>query len=240
MDDSLEIELGELEAEPHPAARVFGGKPVAGRAVVLPSAYNPPTIGHVALLESAAAAAGVECQLALLTTRNVDKGMYGASLADRVRMLLALGEGAPNLAVAASNQARIVDQATVLRRSFPALEFDVIVGFDTLVRLFEPRYYTDMNAELEPFFLRHRVIAANRGGVSSEEVRDWVEHAAPAFVPRIVVIEVSAEAAAASSTGARTGIAGGVPVLPVPESVRAVIERRGLYGHVNRENRGFP
>ena len=65
-----------------------------GRVAVLPSAFNPPTIAHLHLLEQALRVEGVTLAAAMLSTRNVAKGVVGAGLADRVGMLLAaIGRG---------------------------------------------------------------------------------------------------------------------------------------------------
>jgi nicotinic acid mononucleotide adenylyltransferase len=230
MDARIAQALESLDAESAPAALLFDmAAGLSGHAVVLPSAFNPPTVGHTALLREASRLAAATSQLALLTTRNVDKGIHGASLAERVQMLLVLRTGMPELIAAACNQARIVDQARALARSFPGATFDFVVGFDTLERLFEPRYYTDMAAELAPFFAQHRLMAANRGDVSTAAVREWVGMHAGEFASRIQVMEVDPAAAAASSTRARQGLQSGGEDLPVAEPVRRYIQAHGLY-----------
>ena len=228
MTEGVERELLRLEREAGLATAVLAAGEVTGHAVVLTSAFNPPTVGHTALLSAAALAVGANSQLALLTTRNVDKGLYGASLADRVGMLLALRDELPGLGVAASNQAKIVDQAAALRQRVPRGAFDMVVGFDTLGRVFERRYYRDMEGELAPFFRVHRVIAANRGEVSRAEVESWVRANGGRFGERIVVADMPAEAAQASSTEARAGV-GREGQVPVPASVREYIARERLY-----------
>ncbi len=232
MDAQIARALESLDAAPAPAAVLFDAPDgLTGHAVVLPSAFNPPTIGHAALLRGASRLAGATTQLALLTTRNVDKGLHGASLADRVGMLLSLRSDTPELSAAACNQARIVDQASALKRSFPGATFDFVVGFDTLERLFAPRYYSGMDAELAPFFQQHQVLAANRGDVSAAAVREWVGKHAGEFASRIQVMEVDPAAAAASSTEVRQALQRGGEHLPVAEPVRRYIEAHSLYKH---------
>ena len=155
MDD-LVSRLQQLDANPEPAAVRFDAARAVCRAVL--RLFNPPTLAHKHLLESARAirelanppspategsrerGPGSEGLIALLTTKNVDKGLHGASLADRIGMLLALESELPGLAVVASNQARIIDQAEALTRSFAGLEsLAFVVGFDTLERLFARR-----------------------------------------------------------------------------------------------------
>ncbi len=139
MTEELAVRLERLDAAARPAAERFdAGGPLGRTAAVLPSAFNPPTHAHQHLLERALETFGISSAIALLTTRNVDKGLHGAPLADRVGMLLALGEAFPGLAVMAANQARIIDQAVALALLLPGVELDFVVGFDTLERLFAP------------------------------------------------------------------------------------------------------
>ncbi len=223
-------QLEELDREPGPRARRFDSETaLRGRTAVLPSAFNPPTLAHEHLLRTALSAFGLEHALALLTTRNVDKGVHGASLADRVGMLLAMREEWPALSVAASNQARIIDQALALTGAFPSATFDFVVGFDTLERLFARRYYADMEAELAPFFERHRVLAANRGAIEAHEVAAWIHANAGAFSNRILLLEIGKEPASLSSTRAREAASMDTGDLAAPAAVARYVREHGLY-----------
>lgn len=225
---AIERRLRALDQKTVPSVERFDqGAPFLGRIAFLPSAFNPPTIGHQRLLEEALRVDGVQRIAAMLTTRNVAKGVYGASLSDRVGMLLALHHARPEMAVVASNMARIMDQAEALARL--AGEVDAIVGFDTLERLFDPKYYDDMERELGRFFERHRVIAANRGHETAERVAEWVRRNAGPFERRILVREIAPEAAAVSSTEAREKAPDNPDEMPVAGPVRSYIEARRLY-----------
>jgi nicotinic acid mononucleotide adenylyltransferase len=210
-------------------ARFDAVEALTGRIAVLPSAFNPPTIAHLHLLEQALDVEGVTAAAAMLSTRNVAKGVVGAGLADRVGMLLAAREDANWLVVLAVNAARLVDQAAALTEAYPGAEFDFVVGFDTLVRLFDRVYYNEMELELEPFFARHRVIATNRADAGIERVREFVKAEAGPFQSRIVAIEIDEGPASMSSTAAREAVANGLPPGEAPSSVLAYIKRRGLY-----------
>jgi nicotinic acid mononucleotide adenylyltransferase len=229
-DPALGNLLSELDATPTPAvARFDSGGPFRGRLAFLPSAYNPPTLAHVDLLESALEVDGVKHVAAMLTTRNVAKHVFGASLHDRVAMLLELHHERPELAVLAANAARIIDQANALSTALGDVGVDAIVGFDTLERLFDPRYYADMERELAPFFERHRVIAANRGSHGVTDVEAWVHANAGVFAGRILVREIQAYAASLSSTMVRDSLAAGLDELAVSPAVRRYIEQHRLY-----------
>jgi len=222
--------LAALDAAPAPAVVRFDpGHHLRGRLAFLPSAFNPPTLAHLHLLDSALRTDGVTRVAAMLTTRNVAKGVFGAGLPDRVAMLLELHHERPELAVLAANAARIIDQAAALSTAFDGIAVDVVVGFDTLERLFDPRYYTHMERELTGFFGQHRVIAANRGERAIHDVHGWVAEHASEFAGRILVREIDPYPASLSSTMVRETAAGGDDSLPVPPSVRRYIQAHGLY-----------
>jgi nicotinamide-nucleotide adenylyltransferase len=221
--------LSRLEASDAPAvARFDDGAALCGRVAVLPSAFNPPTVAHLHLLDIARSVERVDVAAALLSTRNVGKGIFGAGLADRVGMLLAARADSPQMAVLAVNAARLVDQAEVLRSAFPEAAFDFVVGYDTLIRLFDPVYYEDMPAQLEGFFLHHRVIATNRGKDAIGVVREFVQTSTAPFAERIVVREIDERPASLSSTAAREEAASGNAAI-VPPGVARYIKERGLY-----------
>lgn len=212
------------------AARFDCDEPVEGRWAVLPSAFNPPTRAHLRLLALALEVEGVEGGAALLTTRNVAKGIEGASPADRIGMLLAARASRPGLAVLAANQARIVDQATALRATWPGASFDFVLGYDTLIRLFDEQYYTGaMELELDTFFEQHRVIAANRGEVSAAGVDAYVAQQASRYGSRIVTVALDEAHGRMASSEARARIGAGEGSVDVPEEVAAYIREHGLY-----------
>jgi len=224
--------LDQLDASEAPAAlRLDEPHPLAGRIAILPSAFNPPTSAHVALLDVATSAVDAVAPAALLSTKNVDKGLHGASLAQRIEMLLALKSSRPALAVLATNAARIADQARALRGAHPSAEFDFVVGFDTLVRLFAPRYYDgDMAAQLETFFAHHGVVAANRGEAGVDVLHSYIETEVPSeFRARIIVRRLDDHPASLSSTLARDEAARSGRPLAVPPEVADYIERHRLY-----------
>jgi len=223
--------LEELACSREPAALRFDDGPaLPQRVAVLPSAYNPPTLAHLRLLAVASALPGVGGVAALLTTQNVDKDLTGAGLAHRVGMLLAAREDRPGLAVLTTNAARFVDQAAGLRNAFPGVRFDFVAGYDTLVRIFEPRYYRDMHAELTGLFASHSLVVTNRGDASLEAVHAFLEraHVRP-YAGSIVTAELDDEAAALSSTQARSHAALGRHPESVPPAVAAYIREHRLY-----------
>ncbi len=231
MERTFEERLEALARLESPAvARFDSAGALRGGWAVLPSAFNPPTRAHLRLLDLAEAVADVEGGAALLTTRNVAKGIEGASLADRVGMLLAARESRPGLAVLAANQARIVDQAAALRVTWPDAAFDFVLGYDTLVRLFDERYYEGaMEVELDSFFERHRVIASNRGDVTPADVSGYVAERAARYAGRIVTVALDEEHGRIASSDARELIGAGQGSDDLPPEVAAYIRAHGLY-----------
>ena len=206
MSEAIREVLDGLDDGPPLGVRRFDrGAALSARIVVLPSAFNPPTKAHLALLDLARQVTGAARTAALLTTRNVDKGLHGAPLEHRVGMLLAAGEWR-GLAVLTTNAARFVDQGRALTAAFPGVEVDFVAGYDTLVRIFDTRYYTNMASELASFFAAHRLVATNRGAdelAAARAVLDRLE--ARAFADRVLLAELDPDSAAMSSTDARSG-----------------------------------
>ncbi|MGE5596271.1 MAG: hypothetical protein ACM3S1_09575 [Hyphomicrobiales bacterium] len=229
--DDIAARLSALDDRPEPAViRFDDSSGFRGRVAVLPSAFNPPTIAHLGLLELAATVPGIGACAAMLSTRNVDKGLHGASLADRVGMLLEVRRDEPGLAVLATNAARIADQARALRESFSGADFDMVLGYDTLVRLFDARYYDDMHAALGDLFAHHRVITTNRGEAGLPHVEAFLARPEVApFREGIVVRELDPHRAALSSTAVRVAAGNGEEHAAVPPPVAAYIRERGLY-----------
>lgn len=220
--------LAALDGHPSPAAKRFDdGAELTGHVDVLPSAFNPPTLAHFRLLRLAAGEAGQTA--ALLTTRNVAKEVHGASLEHRVGMLLAARSEIAGVSVLATNAARFVDQAVALREAFAAAQFDFVAGYDTLVRIFDTRYYADMEAELARFFAHHRLVVTNRGPDDVRSVREFVRQPSVArYTARIIIRELDEESAAMSSTAARAqGHDGPRPLLH--RAVAEYIREHGLY-----------
>ncbi|MBI5946715.1 MAG: hypothetical protein HY875_01080 [Chloroflexi bacterium] len=224
--DEIARQLARLDAATGPAAERFDTGPAfAGRVAVLPSAFNPPTVAHFALLDAACADGGTRA--AMLSTKNVAKTVHGASLSERVEMLLAAGE---DVAVLAVNAARLADQGVALRAAFPGVAFDFVVGYDTLVRLFDRQYYGSMEEELAEFFAHHRVIAANRGDDTIEALLALLcEDPARQFADRVVAVEVHEGHATVSSSAAREAAGRGEHHETVPAGVAAYIRAHGLY-----------
>ena len=218
-----------LERTTAPAVERFdSAAALSGPVAILPSAFNPPTRAHLHLMAASAERLSA-LPAALLTTRNVAKGLTGASHVQRIEMLLVAKTALPGFAVLAANQARIVDQAAVLRETFPAATFAFVLGHDTLVRLFDPSYYEDMPAELALFFEHHRIVVTNRETHPVTEVDAFLATEATLFSERITLLEIDDHHASLSSTAARLQAASGSHAPSLTPEVAEYVRQQGLY-----------
>jgi nicotinic acid mononucleotide adenylyltransferase len=234
---TLDRAMAALSPEGPPAARLFRRAPAApgrspGVLVVLDASFNPLTAAHEAMLTAATAAQPADEVLLLLSSANVDKGLFGASLGQRLAMLLAYVHESDTLSVGGCSHARFVDKAVALKPLYPeGIRFEFVIGYDTLLRLFDPSYYEDTEAELRDLFSRAAFLVANRGADGEDAIRDFLARpdCAP-FAGRLRAIRLSDEHAAMSSTQVRRARAEGRPYEHmVPERVAQLIEQMDLY-----------
>ena len=145
------------------------------RLGIFSGSFNPLTVAHVKMIEESQAQFGLEEILLCLAKSNVDKGVFGFSLADRLFMLNRFAARRGNFSVAACSHGRYVDKIQAMNTAYPPrTEYFFIAGYDTLVRLFDSKYYADMHAELEPFFNRCRFITANRKEHNIDAIRRFL------------------------------------------------------------------
>ncbi|KAG0305635.1 hypothetical protein BGZ97_001050 [Linnemannia gamsii] len=157
------------------------------RIAVLDSSFNPPTKAHYQLLK-AAARVGCDAVLLLLATNNVDKGQTGAGAVERLEMMEAVAidsirnekedPALRHMAVGLTIHARFMDKAQPILDSYPAntVQLSWIMGHDTMTRLFDPKYYNDVHADMAPFFEQCDVICSSRPGYGTrDEMLKFVE-----------------------------------------------------------------
>ena len=202
-----------------------------GRVAVLPASFNPPTLAHLELLDLSKAVTGTHSAAAMLTTQNVSKIIHEESLRHRLAMLMAV-RLTSDLHVLGCNKARIVDQALVLSATFPNCLFDFIVGFDTLIRFFDERFYDNsqsMTRELSVFFTGCRLITANRNDDDVNKVYKWIDDNSGSWKESIIVLELNETIRYVSSTIAREAIKEGRASTFLSPLVQDYITRNNLY-----------
>ncbi|KAJ9607511.1 hypothetical protein H2200_007589 [Cladophialophora chaetospira] len=167
------------------------GNPIHTRTLyVLDSSFNPPSKAHASLVRTA-----LKSQLStpetkdqtprvlfLLATVNADKKPKPADFEDRVVMMSLAAEDLRNsitelqpiIDVGITKLPYFVDKASSIKSSNvyqqPDREDGVVeqihlTGFDTLLRIFTPKYYPDHDpplSALEPFLKHHQVRATIR------------------------------------------------------------------------------
>ena len=171
------LDAVDLGAPPRIELTYGGGADADGPSslAVLDSSFNPPTRAHLHLLSVAAQQLGLERSLLLLAKQNADKPVVGASLVQRLEMMQLIAAAQPPQAVLCGVTAHplFVDKALALRSlCAPEARVAVLVGFDTWVRIVDPKYYPDDGLEpaLRSIFDAVEVVVASRDPSSASAV----------------------------------------------------------------------
>src|SRR4030042_4509916 len=132
---------------------------------VFPASFNPPTSAHEALVREAANAVPFDEILLVLDQRAMDKELCGALLEDRLLMLLVLFGDDPRISLGISNRGLFLEKVEAVQKVYPQYtKIYFIVGYDTIVRIIDPKYYGDRDKALHSLFSQARFLVANRGG----------------------------------------------------------------------------
>ncbi|HEU5383235.1 MAG TPA: hypothetical protein VFV38_48160 [Ktedonobacteraceae bacterium] len=142
-----------------------------GNIIVFPGSFNPPTLAHLALLRQAHTFArrqgGQHWQLyAALSKYSVDKeAVERMTLLDRVALLeRVLRSQGQRVGILLLNRGLYVEQAQGIRAAFPQVcSLYFLVGFDKIVQILDPRYYTERDAALHELFSLAHLLVAPRG-----------------------------------------------------------------------------
>ena len=200
------------------------------RCLVLDAAFNPPTNAHVALALNGARSSRADRILYQLSLSNVDKSVSGADLGQRLYMLDALAKADESL-VSICSHARFVDKARALQSLSPQTVHIFAIGYDTLIRLFDPKYYTDIAASLDELFALAEFAVANRSEHDTQSVVDYL--AGPSckdYADKIHQITLPPEFADVSSSGVRDRIHRSSDVSGwIPNDIASIIKAMGLY-----------
>jgi nicotinamide-nucleotide adenylyltransferase len=197
-----------------------------GTLLCLSASFNPLTVAHLRLIEEAGRLTPPDEVLLVLARANVDKPIEGFPLARRLAILSRFAETRPAYSIAAASHGRFVDKARAIRPHYPiGTRLVFIVGFDTLVRLFDPKYYDDRDAALASLFATCEFLTANRAPESLEAMAAFLGR--PDVVPfshAIRSIRLPGDIAAVSATTVRARLASGLPVEElVPPEIQPLI-----------------
>ncbi|KAJ1307300.1 hypothetical protein OPQ81_001410 [Rhizoctonia solani] len=189
--------------------------PSGSQISVLDSSFNPPTKAHVAL---ASQPTGPDVRLLLFSVSNADKAPKGgdATSEQRLEMMVALAKGlGGDVGVGAVNEPTFVGKSTILRECLGTAtepgELTFLMGWDTIIRFFAPRYYPSPQAMLGKLqFLK------------SEYVREFYD------AGRIRIIDLDKEMRDISSSNVRNGTIE-TAERDCPKEVVEIIKREKLY-----------
>lgn len=176
----LQRHLDAVDLAAPPRVEVHYGASSTGKLAslaVLDSSFNPPTRAHLHLLSLAAEQLGLSHSLLLLAKQNADKPVLGASLVQRLEMMELIAAAAdPPASTLCGVTAHplFVDKAAALRSLCePDARIAVLVGFDTWVRIVDPKYYAEggLEAALTQIFDAVEVVVASRDPSSASNLR---------------------------------------------------------------------
>ncbi len=206
------------------------------RLGVFPASFNPPTRAHRILMERAHRVEPLDEILLILDRIPLDKEIFGASLEERLSMILLCFETDPTLSVALTNKGRFVEKLGLLLRAYPAnTTIRFIVGYDTLIRVLDAKYYENREASLRRLFGDSRFLVATRGSTGVGEIRKLMTRKENRpFSEGVVPFEIPFSIGQLSSTLVRDRISQGRAVddLVAPE-IAAFLKDRGLYRDPN-------
>ena len=134
-----------------------------GRLGIFPASFNPPTLAHLALIKEAMKQGKLDEILILLDIQAMDKEAVGAALEDRLIMLKKAFGRDPKVSIGLSNRGRFLEKIKPLREYYPApISFFFIVGFDTILRVMDKKYYRNRKRSLDGLFKESRFLVASR------------------------------------------------------------------------------
>ncbi|GAA5857304.1 hypothetical protein JCM8547_002209 [Rhodosporidiobolus lusitaniae] len=165
------------------------------RISCLDSSFNPPTAAHLALASRGSA----DACLLVYSAQNCDKGTaHAGEVARRLAFVrevaLYMQERAEkegreaNVAVALLNAPAFVDKSRALKEELGRMmgelgeegvetRLSFSVGWDTLIRIFDPKWYSSLQDSMRAFLEEDgsSLVCARRGDISREQERGFLE-----------------------------------------------------------------
>ncbi len=229
--------IEEIREDPHSRILLVSKSGKAGKkpekAVgIFPSSFNPITHGHMAILRGAAKIKAFQEILLVLDTQAMDKEILGATLVDRLLMLLVLFEHHPQFSVGVSNRGLFLAKAEVVKEMYPKdMDIIFIVGYDTLARVLDPKYYEDREGALDRLFAACTFMVANRGDYGRKAIkRLMASRDNRRFRGKVQFFEIPHHLATISSNRVRQRVRERKPFAQlIPAQVKECIEKVQLY-----------
>ena len=214
-----------------------------GNIIVFPGSFNPPTNAHLAMLQQArhfGSEHHAHAVYAAFSKRTTDKETVERPLlVDRVALLEeVLRNHLPDVGILLFNRGLYVEQAEGVRAAFPAVKrLYFLLGFDKIVQIFDPRYYSDRDTELRELFRLADVLVAPRAGAGAHELHELLEKPENRpFAEHVHALALPQTFADMSSTRIRQAFE--AHWQDVPQEVREFIRETHAYEPVTSEADG--
>ena len=203
-----------------------------GRLGIFPASFNPPTMAHLALIKEAKKQGNLDEILVLLDIQAMDKEPVGAALEDRLAMLKKAFGRDPKVSIGLSNRGLFFEKIKPLRKYYPApISFFFIVGFDTILRVMDKKYYPDRRKFLVELFDRSHFLVANRENDKKKEFEEFFNRKGNReYGTKVSFFNLSRKVSFISSSLVRKRIAEGKPVMGlIPAALLRWIQEKGHY-----------
>ncbi|KAJ1935155.1 hypothetical protein EC988_008572 [Linderina pennispora] len=153
-----------------------------------------------------------------------------------------------NIAIGMANCARFVDKCQAVRelvarqwQQATGVEVEVLsyftMGWDTLIRFFDPKYYSDFPADIDRFFaLGGHIAFSRRVGFPDSDVEEFfAQPSMEKYAPHIVELKLPKRVEHVSSTDARLAIRDSTEgVQDLPPRILEFINYERMYRGVDR------
>ncbi len=204
------------------------------RLGVFPGSFDPLTEAHIEVIAEARKYKLAETLL-VVDIKNVDKSAFGASLEERLLMLLLFFEGDEEISIALSSHGLFLDKVRALQGKYPpATRIVYLVGYDTIVRILDKKYYQDREAALTELFADSEFLVAGRSGEEEQAVAAlFKKEENRRFGHKIKAVKITPFASTISATGVRHKVKKGEPITGlVPEAIAHLVEQLQLYKEI--------
>ena len=209
-----------------------GIRDTGGVLTVLPASFNPPTSAHDALVREAGKVVGFDEILLVLDQRAMDKELIDAPLEERLLMLLVLFGDDPRISLGIATQGLFLDKVEAIYQIYPRdTQLYFIVGYDTIMRVLDPRYYEARDKALHLLFSHARFLVANRGARNEQDLTELFERKENRpFATQVMPFSLPPALAHISSSEVRSRLAEGRSITGlVPPTLEEFLLKRGFY-----------
>ena len=203
-----------------------------GHLGIFPASFNPPTKAHVALIREARKQTHLDEILVVLDLQAMDKKLIGATWEDRIALVEILFRKDPTISIGLSNRGLFLDKIKPLRRLYPSpIEFTFVVGFDTILRVIDKKYYKNRKRSLKELFEQSRFLLANRDDYEETAFENlFRKRENKRYREKITYFSLPKRFESLSSSLVRKGISEGRSLDKwVPAGIARFIKETGLY-----------